>query len=145
MRNRKKTTIYTLFIILVLMIMSVVYFIWNKPHQNILQSDALAITSAALYDSLSKNNTVQNPGLLNKVVEVSGIVKDVLKNQQGQQVVLLQTNRNDASINCTMEENLDEKIVGTKITLKGMCIGYSGGDITMDLPGDVMIIRCYPI
>ncbi len=145
MRNRKTVIIYTLLTILVLMIVGVVYFVWNKPHQNIRDSDAMAITSAALYDSLSKNNTVQNSGIINHVVAVTGIVKEVIKNQQGQQVVLLHTNKNDASINCTMEENLNEKFIGKMVTLKGMCIGYSGGDTTMDLPGDVIVVSCYPL
>ncbi len=49
----------------------------------------------------------------------------------------------DASVNCTMEENVNNIKAGDTILIKGICSGYINGDIDMGLPGDVFLIRCY--
>lgn len=113
------------------------------PHKDIKDAEAVEVTAVALYDSLTNNKPHAKSVFVNKVVAVTGRIKRIMQNQQKQQVILLETNREDASINCTMEENMKDINVGEILTIKGMCMGYSGGDVTMDLPGDVFLIRCY--
>jgi hypothetical protein len=42
-----------------------------------------------------------------------------------------------------MEENVKIVKAGDSILLKGICMGYTGGDQDIQLPGDVFLIRCY--
>jgi hypothetical protein len=81
---------------------------------------------------------------INKVVEVTGEVKQISTNQNGAQIILLKTNIPDGSVNCTMEEKINKVKQGDTISIKGICSGYIGGDPDIDLPGDVFLIRCYP-
>ncbi len=80
---------------------------------------------------------------VNKVLNVFGIVKSVSVNQEHQQIILLKTSEPDASVNCTMEGNAVGIRVGDQVLLKGLCVGYSGGEADMGLPGDVFLVRCY--
>lgn len=143
MRRKFPTTLYLFLTILILIVAGVVYQIWNKPHPNIRDAVAVKITAVALYDSLANNRTPAKTSFINKVVAVSGKIKEIILNQEKKQVVLLLTNKNGASVNCTMEEMVEGISKGDKITIKGLCMGYSGGDASMDLPGDVYLTRCY--
>lgn len=118
------------------------YRIWNKPHADIRNTEALKTTSMALYEILSKSGS-DSVTYLNKVVEVSGVIAGVLKNEQNQQIILLKTNVSGGAVNCTMEEEVTGIKPGDTIALKGICVGYINGDKDMDLPGDVYLIRCY--
>lgn len=119
------------------------YRAWNKPHENIEDAIAIKTNASLLYNSLANDSLNAKSDFINKVVMVSGKVKQVSENQQKQQVILLQTNIADGSVNCTMEENIKNIKIGDSISLKGICMGYTGGDSDMELPGDVFLIRCY--
>jgi hypothetical protein len=119
------------------------YKLWNKPHENIKNASAIKINAIALYNTLANDSLYTPSSLINQVLVVSGKVKSVSKNQQKQQVILLETNVPDGSVNCTMEENVKIVKAGDSILLKGICMGYTGGDQDIQLPGDVFLIRCY--
>lgn len=119
------------------------YQVWNKPHQNIKNAVAVKTSAIELYNSLTNDSVNTKALFINKIVAVSGEVKEVSKNQQNQQVILLKTNITDGSVNCTMEENIKNIKAGDMILLRGICICYIGGDNDMQLPGDVFLIRCY--
>ena len=119
------------------------YKIWNRPHEDIKNAFAVKTNAIALYNTLASDGLNTPSIFINKVVEVSGKVKHVSENQQKQQVILLETNVQDGSVNCTMEENIKNIKVGDSILLKGICMGYAGGDQDIELPGDVFLIRCY--
>lgn len=119
------------------------FIIWNKPHRNIKDADAIETNAVALYQALSQDSSKMKMIFLNKVVTVSGKVKQVQTNQEGEQVILLETNVDGASVNCTMEEKVDAIKPGETTEIKGMCIGYINGDPEIGLPGDVFLTRCY--
>ncbi len=120
----------------------VIYTTWNMPHQNVSEAKAIEISAVALYDSLAHHTSNKPSTLINSVVSVTGMVKQISRNHQGKQVILLRTGREDAAVNCTMENEFKSVRNGEMLTLKGMCMGYSGGDALMDLPGDVFMTRC---
>ncbi len=144
MTKETKRNIFLIFIAIVIAIAIVGYSIWNKPHLNVKNATAIKTTAIALYSCLSKNDTISKSIYLNKVLEVSGKITKVSMNQQHQQIILLKTNVSGGSVNCTMEEKLNNIKAGDSIVLKGICSGYIGGDMDMGLPGDVFLIRCYP-
>ena len=144
MRKKTKRNIFLILIATIIAIATVGYSIWNKPHLNVKNSTAIKTTAIALYSSVSKNDTISKSIYLNQVLEVSGEVTQVSMNQQHQQIILLKTNVSGGSVNCTMEEKINNIKAGDSIMLKGICGGYIGGDMDMGLPGDVFLTRCYP-
>lgn len=142
MRKRAKRNILLVMVVIAIAIIG--YCTWNKPHLNVESTNGIKITALNLYSSLSKNDSVAKSIYLNKVLEVSGKIANVSFNQQHQQIILLKTNIADGSVNCTMEEKIDDARQGETIVLKGICSGYIAGDMGMGLPGDVFLIRCYP-
>ncbi len=121
------------------------YLIWNKPHQNIKDATGLPFDAVTLYAAFANNTDQKNAALINQVLIVSGEVKDVVKNQQGKAVILFKTNVDGGSVNCTLEEKENGIKRGDRIYLKGVCMGYIGGDKEMGLPGDVFLTRCYQV
>jgi 3-deoxy-D-arabino-heptulosonate 7-phosphate (DAHP) synthase len=119
------------------------YKLWNKPHEDIKNASAIRINAMALYHTLANDSSHTPSSFINQVLVVSGKVKHVSENRQKQQVILLETNVPDGSVNCTMEENVRNVKAGDSILLKGICMGYTGGDQDIQLPGDVFLIRCY--
>lgn len=142
---RKKVTINI--ILVTIMGLSTLAFIgfviWNKPHRNIKDATAVEINAVDLYRALSHDSTKTKSLFVNKIVAVTGEVKQIQKNHEGAQVILLQTGITDASVNCTMEENSTKIKAGDTIEVKGICIGYISADEDLGLPGDVFLTRCY--
>lgn len=143
MTGRYKKNILIFFIAIVLIGGIAGYMMWNKPHVDVRDSEAVKVAAIDLYKIFTTDAAQAKLKFLNKVVAVAGEVKQVSHNQQSQQVILLKTNDADASVNCTMEENVNNIKAGDKVVLKGICSGYISGDSDMGLAGDVFLIRCY--
>jgi hypothetical protein len=120
------------------------YRIWNKPHSDVEDADAVETNAISLYNSFTSDSAKAKSVFLDKIIKVSGVVEKVLVNQQQQQIILLKTSVSGASVNCTMEQNRNKIKQGDKVVLKGICSGYINGDTEMGIPGDVFLIRCYP-
>jgi Flp pilus assembly protein TadG len=122
----------------------VAYKMWNKPHQNIMDAAAKKVTAVELYSAFTTDSTNAIKAFTAKglVLEITGEISAVSKNQQSKTVVTLKT-AGGGAINCECEgpaENLKE---GTTITLRGVCTGIGQGDADLGLAGDVYITRCY--
>jgi hypothetical protein len=144
MRKKTRRTIFLFFIAIIVISVLIGYRIWNEPHKNIRNAQGVQTTATALYSNLTEDSARMRSKFINKIVIISGEVTQVLKNQKGEQIILLKTNISGGSVNCTMEEKINNIKPGDNIMLKGICSGYIGGDLDMDLPGDVFLIRCYP-
>lgn len=120
----------------------VCYLIWNKPHVDVKNATAVETNANALLSVFINDSASAKEIYLNKVVNVSGRIKKILYNREHHQIVLLKTSVTNASINCTMETDNEKFSIGDQIKIKGICAGYTGGDIDMGLPGDVFLIRC---
>ena len=121
------------------------YLLWNKPHKNVKDADAVQITAVDLYNSFITDSAKANALYTDKIVLVVGEVTQVSQNQEAQQVILIKTAVSGASINCTMEERSATHKTGDHVTIKGVCSGYISGDAELGLPGDVFLIRGYSI
>jgi len=143
MRKKGRTILFIL-IAFVLCAIVIGYLVWNRPHSDVKDADAVKTDAIALYNGFMSDSAKANSAFLNKVVQVSGLVQDVSVNQQQQQIILLKTSVPGASVNCTMEKIGNKIKQGDKVVIKGICSGYIGGDTEMGIPGDVFLIRCYP-
>ncbi len=143
MGRKTKRNILLFFIAIVVIAGTIGFIIWNEPHRDIKDATALKTTAEGLYSNLTKDSAKMKSKFINEVVEATGKVKNVLKNKKGQQIILLNTNVEGGSVNCTMEEKNNHVKAGDTISIKGICSGYIGGDPDIDLPGDVFLTRCY--
>ncbi|MEP6950882.1 MAG: hypothetical protein ABI863_16470 [Ginsengibacter sp.] len=143
MTGKLKRNILIFFVAIVLIGAITGYMMWNKPHLDVKDAEAVRITAIDLYKIFTTDSAGAKLKYLNKVVAVTGEVKQVSLNQQNQQIILLKTHDPGASVNCTMEADVNSIKAGDTIVVKGICSGYINGDVEMGLPGDVFLIRCY--
>ena len=94
-------------------------FEYYKPTRDVKQEEGIRITAEAIFDSFTVNENRANQVYLNKAIEVSGIVADIKKNQEGNAVVYLKTSDPIFGVNCTFKENPDsivrEAILRSKV------------------------------
>jgi hypothetical protein len=109
------------------------YKMWNKPHRNVEEAKAITVTASQLANGYETNETESNSQYLDKILEVTGEVTEVSKNQKDEQVITLK-GTDMAGIICTLEGRATTEIKpASKITLKGICTGF----LT-----DVVLVRC---
>jgi hypothetical protein len=145
----KKTVLFS--ILGILLIATVIgYKMYNKQHFSVESATPVAeITAAELHTAFSTDSTLSNTKFIGdevnqKVIQVTGEVSEIKKDQQGSTILLLKTATGGAFINCTLEHAPETIAIGKTITIKGMCTGYNY-DAEMDIPGDVILTRCYII
>ena len=141
MSARKKYII--LFILTIVVIGGAIgFYLFNKGPVNIKNAGATKVDAVALYKAFVKDSVQAREVYTNKILEVSGMVTRVSKNQQNQVIVMLQTNEGGAYINCTMEEAVSPA-ENKQAILKGICTGMGMSDPNLGILGDVYLIRCY--
>ena len=140
----KKSVIIIIVVALVFIAAAVYFYVYNKPHRDVVGEEAaMTVTATELYNAFVNNPEEANKTYLNKVIQVSGIVSDMtILNDNDVKLVL---SGGDAmfGVACTFDDeharsaqNLDK---GSKTSIKGLCTGYSGDDI---MPGDVVLVKC---
>ena len=139
---RKK---YIIFFILTIIAISgaVGIYLFNKGPVNIKNARATKVDAAVLYTAFLKDSVQAKQSYTNKILEVTGMVTRLSKNQQNQVIVMLQTNEGGAYINCTMEEETVSFEENKQARLKGICTGMGMGDPDLGIMGDVYLLRCY--
>lgn len=143
MKGKLKTNILIFLIASAFFAFIVGYLLYNKPHRDVKDADAIDTDAVNLYNIFISDSAKANATYLNKVVKVSGTISGISVNQKHQKIILLKTSVSGGSVNCTMEENINNYKVGDNIILKGICSGYIPGDVDIGLPGDIFLIRCY--
>lgn len=141
--KRKSRNLIILLAVLALGALVLGYLEWNTPHQDVKDADGVKTDAFSLYSSFTKDSSKAKSSFLNKIIEVSGVVGEVSVNQQKQQVILLRSPLRAASVNCTMEEHINSLKSGDSVVVKGICSGFSGSIPEMNIPGDVLLVRCY--
>jgi tRNA_anti-like len=119
------------------------YYIWNKPHQDVAGATGKKVAAVELYRSFIADSASAKKNYLQQILEVSGIVASISKNQQQQTVVLIKTATEGASVNCTLEGPADGIKEGNTISVKGICDGIGQGDADLGIMGDVYLVRCF--
>jgi hypothetical protein len=100
------------------------WWLFNKPHRDVTKEQGVQLSAQNLYDAFRTNEAEANKLYLDKAIEMTGEVGEVITNQDGNQVVNFKTNDPLFVINCTFKENPGELKPGQTITFKGICTGY---------------------
>jgi hypothetical protein len=109
------------------------YKMYTKPHRNVEVAKALDVTSLKLATAYETNEPEANTQYLDKVLEITGEVNEISKNQKGELVVTLKGS-DMSGIICTLDGPAPKEIKpGSSEIIKGICTGY----LT-----DVVLVRC---
>jgi tRNA_anti-like len=141
--SSKKRNIGIIFFAVIMIAGAIGFYFYNKGPVNVKNAKAIKTEATALYQSFLKDSTAAKKTYLNNILEVSGLVIKVSKNQEDQVIIMLQTNEAGAYINCTIEEDVAGPPENKQVTLKGICTGMGMGDADLGIMGDVYLVRCY--
>ena len=125
-------------LLLALLGVGVGYFMYNKPHQNMEKAEAdMTLESTALFSAFEANEAEANEKYLDKIIKISGTVKEVNTDEEGNISLTLESGNELFGVICQMDnltkqEKTDFKI-GEQVTLKGICTG---------MLMDVVLVRC---
>lgn len=112
-------------------------YLWFKPHKNMQRAAAdITLTAPELMAAFNNDEAAANAKYLDKVVAVSGKVKEATTND-GVTVVSLEADDDFGAVSCELDRFSEQKRTtftpGEQVTLKGMC---SGKTI------DVVLVQC---
>lgn len=114
------------------------YLIYNKPFQDMNSAKAdITLTASELFTAFESDETSANEKYLDKVVQVSGTVKEVSTGDDGNISITLDSGSEMFGVICQLD-NLTEQPrkdfkEGEQLTLKGVCTG---------MLMDVVLVRC---
>ncbi|HVX52250.1 MAG TPA: hypothetical protein VHB48_18970 [Chitinophagaceae bacterium] len=124
---KKRQVILSVAMLCLLLAVAWGFYQYNKPHTSAGGKSTDAVLPAdSLYAAYQANETAAGKLYMNKILEVTGFVKDITMSDKTP-VILLATGFN-GDINCSMA--LDSNTVFTKahklskIAVKGKCSGY---------------------
>lgn len=111
--------------ILILVVAITAYMLWNKPHRNIAIEKGVAIEATQLSMEYENNQDNANHKYLDKVLEVTGVIKDISTNQDGNTVIVLDDIF--SGVQCTMKDSSNAFAIDEVVTVRGICTGYTIG------------------
>ncbi len=100
-------------------------YLWNKPPATVEGKKATAVTAEVLARAFTDNEQQANATYLNQVLDVTGTVAEVSKNQDGKTVIVLSVSDPLSGIQCTMRDAGVQAQAGSTMTIKGFCNGYT--------------------
>ncbi len=114
------------------------FFIYNKPHQNIEKAKVdQSLTASKLFTEFEVDENAANQIYLDKIVEITGVVREVSADENGMTSLTLNTDNEMFGVICQLDNLTKHKRTdfkkGEEITLKGICTG-----VLMD----VVLVRC---
>ena len=107
------------------------WYIFLKPGRNIEQEAALKVKAGDMYNAYLADEKAANLLYLDKALMVSGKISEVKTNQQGQQVIVLETSDPIFGVVCTMSKPVDAA-TGKEVRIKGFCTGYTTDVVLRD-------------
>ena len=100
------------------------WWIFHKPHRNINTEIAVTIGTNDLLDAFKKNEKTASTEYTNKVLELTGIVKEASKNDAGNWVINIENSTQTGSITVAFSALQDTIQAFDSIAYKGICAGY---------------------
>ena len=121
----RRDLLIKLSILLVVIVMTTVYFVYNKPHRNILAEEAkfsLALTQ--MNGEFLADEEAAYKKYFNQVVEISATASSINKKENGRYDVVLNSNGVIANGELISAGDQFESLINKEVVLKGLFIGY---------------------
>ena len=126
-----------------------VLYMFNMPHRNVQSASTdFSVTASQLVAEYLENPTKANEKYLaddgdSKILEVTGTVKKISTDFNGQKVVLLQEATEEAGVSCsfTLETNQNASgiRIGQKVTIKGVIRSGASYDEDLEMYENVVV------
>jgi uncharacterized protein YycO len=121
---------------------------YNRTNKDLSKVKPDITTSAAgIIKEFQDNESVSNKKFLGKIVELTGNVKKLEKDEQGDYTVVLGDASSQSSVRCLSDSNHRNEFSVIKenstITIRGVCTGFKKNEemLGMDLGSDVELNR----
>jgi len=117
------------------------WWIFHKPHRNINTEIAVTIGTNDLLDAFKKNEKTASTKYTNKVLELTGIVKEASKNDAGNWVINIENSTQTGSITVAFSALQDTIQAFDSIAYKGICAGYFPDDNSVVINEAVLLFK----
>ena len=117
------------------------WWIFHKPHRNINTEIAVTISTNDLLDAFKKNEKTASTKFINKVLELTGIVKEASKNDAGNWVINIENSTQTGSITVAFSALQDTIQAFDSIAYKGICAGYFPEDNSVVINEAVLLFK----
>jgi len=113
-------------------------YMYYKPHQNIKTSKAdVNLSAMEVFQAFESDESTANEQYLDKIMAVSGKVRDVSKNEEGIVSVTLDAGQDMFGVICQLDQlskhPREDFPIGEEVSFKGVCTG---------MLMDVVLVRC---
>lgn len=137
--------------ITLLLIIGVGYYAYkeyNRKNIDIAEATpSFVMSETNLIKEFTQDQNASNKRYLGKLMELSGNIKKIDTDENGFHTVILGSSVNMSSVRCSIDSSFNSEahdlIVGSKITIKGICTGYNADDL--GLGSDVILNRSITI
>jgi polyisoprenoid-binding protein YceI len=117
------------------------WWIFHKPHRNINTEIVVTISTNDLLDAFKKNEKTASTEYTNKVLELTGIVKDASKNDAGNWVINIENSTQTGSITVAFSALHYTIQAFDSIAYKGICAGYFPEDNSVVINEAVLLFK----
>jgi hypothetical protein len=118
----KKILIFV--VILIVAAAGVGYYMWNKPHRDVMDAkDIVSVSAQTIFDKYKADEAAANKMYLDSTIQVSGEVDTIEKNQTGMPVIVLKTTDALGRVRCTLKDSTSVP-KDKNIIIRGICQGY---------------------
>jgi hypothetical protein len=116
---------------------------YNRKNKDLATVSAdIKISSGKLISTFVKNEVDANKKLLDKVVQVDGVIREIIKDEKGYYTIVLGQDGDMSSVRCSMDTTHQESVAavqkGNNIEVKGICTGFNADEL---LGSDVILNR----
>lgn len=120
-----KQVLFVLFLLLVVLGAAIGYFQYNKQAPDLADaSPAYTLTSDALFDAFDENEEAAMAMYGGQVVEISGVIAEISRTEEGQSIVIAAENALAGGVNCAFSQDLSNIEKGESVTVKCLCQGF---------------------
>ena len=117
------------------------WWVYHKPHRDINNEIAVTVEATALLDAFKQNEKTASAKYNDKVLELSGIVKEASKNEAGNWVVNIENTTQTGSITVAFSALQDAIQPFDSIAYKGICAGYFPEDNSVVINEAVLLFK----
>jgi len=134
---------YTLGFIVIVVIAGAgfAWWVYHKPHRNINNEVAVKVSVNTLLDAFKQNEKKGSSQYNDKVLELSGIVKEASKNEAGNWVINIENDLHTGSITVAFSALQDAVQPFDSIVYKGICAGYFPEDNNVVINEAVLLFK----
>ncbi len=126
-----------LIVIVIIIMLVAVYYLYNKPHRNILNEESvISINAGNLFKNYEQNETDANKDFLDKTIEITGQISEINISEEENPVIIFKNKEDFFGVSCSfsskMNQNLANIKIGDSIKVKGICKGYLSDVVLID-------------